>query len=104
MIVVATDLALDSRQLGRIARRAIFAMGRVGSDFAPGSGDYAIAFSTSRDAPLPESTLDALFQATIEATEEALLNSLTMAVDTTGYNGNTRYAVPLDALTALGST
>jgi D-aminopeptidase len=44
-----------------------------------------------------------LFQATIEATEEALLNSLTMAVDTTGHNGNTRYAVPLDVLASLSS-
>ncbi|HWD83904.1 MAG TPA: P1 family peptidase, partial [Kribbella sp.] len=50
MIVVATDLPLDSRQLGRLARRAIFAMARVGSDYAPGSGDYAIAFTTSRTA------------------------------------------------------
>ena len=103
MIVVATDLALDSRQLGRIARRAVFAMGRVGSDYAPGSGDYAIAFSTATTSTLPESALNTLFQATIEATEEALLNSLTMAVDTNGYNGNTRHAVPLEALSALVS-
>jgi D-aminopeptidase len=94
MIVVATDLAVDARQLGRIARRAVFAMGRVGSDFSPGSGDYAIAFSTSKAAAMREYELKSVFQATVEATEEALLNSLTMASTVTGYNGNTQYAVP----------
>jgi D-aminopeptidase len=103
MIVVATDLPLDARQLGRVARRAIFAMGRVGSDYAPGSGDYAIAFSTATDRPLPEIELGKVFQATVEATEEALLNSMTMAVDVTGFAGNTRYAVPEDVLLNLAS-
>jgi len=112
MIVVATDAALDARQLGRIGRRAVFAMGRVGSDFASGSGDYAIAFScgapgADSDAgstadprvapgarPVPERDIDALFRATADATEEALLNSLFAAVDTTGIEGHRRYAVP----------
>ncbi|WP_433007542.1 P1 family peptidase [Kribbella sp. CA-294648] len=95
MIVVATDLPLDARQLGRVARRAIFAMGRVGSDFSPGSGDYAIAFSTNRAAvPMRDKALKDVFNATTEATEEALLNSLTMATTVTGYHGNTQYAVP----------
>lgn len=95
MIVVATDLPLDARQLGRVARRAIFAMGRVGSDFSPGSGDYAIAFSTNRAVPpMRDKALKDVFNATTEATEEALLNSLTMATTVTGYNGNTQYAVP----------
>jgi D-aminopeptidase len=48
MIVVAVDRALDSRQLTRVAKRAVFAMGTVGADFAPGSGDYAIAFATGQ--------------------------------------------------------
>ncbi|WBQ07284.1 P1 family peptidase [Kribbella sp. CA-293567] len=94
MIVVATDLPVDARQLGRIARRAVFAMGRVGSDFSPGSGDYAIAFSTSRAAPIRDQGLKEAFHATTEATEEALLNSLTTASTVTGFNGNTQYAVP----------
>jgi D-aminopeptidase len=94
VIVVATDLPLDARQLGRIARRAVFAMGRVGSDFSPGSGDYAIAFSTSRAAAMREYGLKEVFQATMEAVEEALLNSLTMASTVTGFGGNTQYAVP----------
>jgi D-aminopeptidase len=118
MIVVATDLPLDARQLGRVARRAVFAMGRAGSDYAPGSGDYAIAFTTATavdptavqptphlkpadlPASLPESVLGDVFQATMEATEEALLNSLTMATSVTGFRGNTRYAVPLDLVAA----
>ena len=100
MIIVATDARLDARQLGRLARRAIFAMGRVGSDFAGGSGDYAIAFSTApTDAPpLPESNMDNLFRAVLEATEEALLNTLFMAHTTVGHRGHIRYAVPHDRL------
>ena len=99
MIVIATDLPLDARQLGRIARRAVFAMGRVGSDFSPGSGDYAIAFSTNRGTPIQDQALKQVFTATTEATEEALLNSLTMATTVTGYNGNMQHAVPHELIT-----
>lgn len=102
MIVVATDLAVDARQLARIARRAVFAMGRVGSDFSPGSGDYAIAFSTSRAMPVLDQALKEVFDATTEAVEEALLNSLTMASTVTGHNGNTKYAVPQELITNRG--
>ncbi|MGW6200385.1 P1 family peptidase [Kribbella sp. NPDC055110] len=95
MIVVATDLPLDSRQLGRLARRAIFAMGRVGSDYAPGSGDYAIAFTTARTPNFPDrNLLRTPFQAVTESVEEALLNSLTMAHTTTGHQNHTAHAVP----------
>ncbi|GAA1544709.1 P1 family peptidase [Kribbella lupini] len=100
MIVLATDLPLDARQLGRIARRAIFALGRIGSDYAPGSGDYAIAFATSYQPPMRDDDLRPVFQATLEAVEEALLNSLTAARTTTGFQGRTRYAVPHDLITA----
>lgn len=98
MIVVATDLPLDARQLGRVARRAVFAMSRVGSDYAPGSGDYAIAFTTSRPSTYQDSDLRAPFRAVTEATEEALLNSLTMATTTTGFQGRTAPAVAHDLL------
>ncbi|HZX06249.1 P1 family peptidase [Kribbella sp.] len=98
MIVIATDLPLDSRQLGRLARRAIFAMARVGSDYAPGSGDYAIAFTTSRTPSYADHDLRAPFQAVTESVEEALLNSLTMARTTTGFQGHTAYAVPHDRI------
>lgn len=97
MIVVATDLPLDARQLGRLARRAIFAMARVGSDYSPGSGDYAIAFSTARTGEgMQDRRLRNAFHAVTESTEEALLNSVTMARTVTGFGGNTQYAVPLE--------
>ena len=84
MIVVATDAPLDSRQLGRLAKRAVLGMARAGSSGSNGSSDYAIAFSTtSRSSPqrftagtpslsrLSEEELSPLFEAAIEATEEA---------------------------------
>ncbi len=95
VIVVATDGRFDARQLSRLARRAVFALGRVGSDFAGGSGDYAIAFSTAGPGPAaPESDLEPAFAAVLEATEEAVLNSLFMATTTTGFAGHTKIAVP----------
>lgn len=103
MIVVATDARVGGRQLARIARRGIFAMGRVGSDFAGGSGDYALAFATAEldSAPLSESDMDSLFTAVLEATEEAVLNSLFMARTTVGVGGRAKYAVPHDGLRRL---
>ncbi|MEU4781837.1 P1 family peptidase [Micromonospora sp. NPDC023633] len=103
VIVVATDGRLDARQLGRVARRAIFAMALVGSDFAGGSGDYALAFSTAetRTPTAPESDLEPVFAAVLEAVEEALLNSLFMARTTVGVKGRVRYAVPHDRMLDL---
>lgn len=100
MIVVATDAPLDARQLGRLARRAVFAMGRVGASFSNGSGDYAIAFGTAGAdrAPLPDAEINPLFTAVLDATEEALLNSLLTATTTIGVHGRTSHAVPHDAL------
>jgi D-aminopeptidase len=108
VIVVATDGRFDARQLSRLARRAVFAMGRVGSDFAGGSGDYAIAFTTSAPdgPPAPESDLEPAFAAVLESVEEALLNSLFMAETTSGFRGHVKYAVPhgrmLDRLAGHG--
>ncbi|MEV4293011.1 P1 family peptidase [Nonomuraea bangladeshensis] len=98
MIVVATDAPLDARRLGRLARRAVFAMGRVGASYAQGSGDYAIAFSTAPPGgpAVPDTALDPLFAAVMDAVEEALLNSLFMATTTTGFAGRTAHAVPYD--------
>ena len=96
MIVVATDASADARQLGRVARRAVFAMGRVGASYSHGSGDYAIAFGT-RVTPGPsprDAALDGLFAATMDLVEEALLNSLFMAETTQGHRGRIAYAVP----------
>jgi D-aminopeptidase len=96
VIVVAIDHGLDSRQLTRVARRALFAMGRTGANFAGSSGDYAIAFATVAARPVAESALEPVFGAVQDAVEEAILNSLFMATTTTGYQGHVSHAVPLD--------
>ncbi|MFI2104855.1 P1 family peptidase [Isoptericola sp. NPDC019693] len=95
MIVVATDAPLDARRLERVARRAVFAMGRVGSDFAHVSGDYGLAFTTAGhdEALVPDDALDPLFGATTDAVEEALLASVFTATTTVGHRG-TRYGLP----------
>ena len=101
MIVVATDAPLNARQLERLARRALAGMARTGSSFSNGSGDYVIAFSTRRvsDSSRPrleESQLSPLFQATIEATEEAIYNSILRATTITGRDEHTAEAIPID--------
>jgi D-aminopeptidase len=108
VIVLATDAPLDSRQLGRVARRCITAMGRVGSDFGGESGDYALALSTvargtsrGRAHLVPGNDLNIFFTAAIEATEEAILNSLFLAESMTGFRGHTRLAVSLDQVRDL---
>ena len=112
MLVVATDAPLDARDLKRLAARAIYAMARTGSTFSNGSGDFAITFSThpslrvtSAPGPQPRSILptdsvSALFEATMDASEEAIYNSLLKASDTTG-SGRTVRALPIDGLKAL---
>jgi D-aminopeptidase len=109
MIVVATDAPLDARDLERLAARAIFALGRTGSTYSNGSGDFAIAFSTHpslRVTPattpqarmvLPTDSVSGLFEAVLDATEEAVYNSLLRATTTTG-NGRTVQALPIDTL------
>jgi D-aminopeptidase len=112
MIVVATDAPLDARTLERLAARAIFALARTGSTYSNGSGDFAIAFSTHASlrvtgaaAPqtrtvLPTDGVSGLFEAVMDATEEAVYNSLLRAADTTG-NGRTIRALPIDELRAV---
>jgi D-aminopeptidase len=113
MLVVATDAPLDARDLGRLAARAVFGLGRTGSSYSNGSGDFAIAFSTSPDmrsrfgetAPrarqvLPTDALSPLFQAALEATEEAVYNSLLQATTVTSKPG-TADAIPIDRLREL---
>ena len=112
MVVVATDAPLDARDLKRLSARAIFALARTGSTYSNGSGDFAIAFSThpslrvtTASGPqsrtvLPTDAVSDLFEAALDATEEAVYNSLLRATDTTG-NGRTIRAIPLDPLKAL---
>jgi len=105
IIVIATDAPLDHRQLKRLALRSMVGLGKTGSSMTNGSGDYAIAFSTAnrinasqnlRDIKvLGNDAMSPLFQAVIEATEEAILNSLFKATTVTG-NGITIEALPLD--------
>jgi D-aminopeptidase len=100
LIVLATDAALDARQLARLARRGGFALARVGSAYTHGSGDYAIAFSTAaeRAAPVADADLSPLFAAALESVEEAVLNSLLMATTTVGFRGRRAEALPHEAL------
>jgi D-aminopeptidase len=113
MIIVATDAPLESRDLRRLAARAVFGMARTGSSYANGSGDFAIAFSTSREsrfhfgesqpkarAVLPTDGVSPLFQAALEATEEAIYNSLFQAV-TLSHRGHTVDAIPIDKVRSV---
>ncbi|MCL4812427.1 MAG: P1 family peptidase [Vicinamibacteraceae bacterium] len=108
MIVVATDAPLDGRSLERLAARAVFGLARTGSAYSNGSGDYAIAFSTARavrvahgqDVPasrtlLPADALSPLFEAALEATEEAVYNALLQAADMKGAGGREIRALPV---------
>ncbi len=109
MIVVATDAPLDARNLERLAVRAMLGLAQTGSASSNGSGDYVVAFSTARSARIPMSarersytpevlfndSVSPLFQAVKEATEEAVYNSLFMAVTTSGYRGRKVDALPV---------
>jgi D-aminopeptidase len=108
IMVVATDAPLDHLRLERLARRALTGLARTGSSMSNGSGDYVIAFSTSRPPPsqsdrptaAPELVandgMSPLFQATADATEEATYNSLLRAETVRGYRGVVR-ALPVDS-------
>ena len=106
MIVVATDAALTSRNLERLARRALAGLARTGSAMTNGSGDYVIAFSTvpvsqlATAGPVPNARVSPLFQAVIEATEEAIYNSLLRATTVRGHRGTVE-ALPLDSTVAI---
>jgi len=115
MIVVATDAPLSDRNLVRLARRALAGLARTGASMTDGSGDYVIAFSVAEGvrrtrerrrvvstlADLPNALVSPLFQAVIEATEEAILNSLCKATTVAGYKGTKIKALPLDRVSAL---
>ena len=97
MIVVGTDAPIENRNLKRLAARAMMGLGRTGSASTNGSGDFVIAFSTAREPEqlLGNNRMSPLFLAAIEATEEAIYNSLFRATTTTG-NGRTVEALPLE--------
>jgi D-aminopeptidase len=115
MIVLATDAPLSDRNLKRLARRGLAGLARTGASMSNGSGDYAIAFSTAEEVrrtkerrskiwaypEVPNDHMSPLFQAAIEATEEAIYNSLCMAETMTGYRGRTVDQLPLEKVTEL---
>ena len=113
MLVVATDAPLDARDLRRLAARAVFGLGRTGSAYSNGSGDFAVAFSTSRDmrtrfndtAPrtrrvLPPDATSPLFEAALEATEEAVYNALFQATRVASRFGSAE-PIPIDTVREL---
>lgn len=118
IMVVATDAPLDHLRLTRLANRALTGLARTGTSMSNGSGDYVIAFSTVRPPRPPQLPLDrpdrlvdtiavvrndvmsGLFQATIDATEEAIYNSLLRAETVRGYRGTVR-ALPVDSTIAI---
>jgi D-aminopeptidase len=113
MLVVATDAPLDARDLRRLAARAVFGLARTGSSYSNGSGDFAIAFSTSPEtrsrfnetairphATLPTEATSPLFEAALEATEEAVYNSLLQATSVTSASGSAE-AIPIEKVRNL---
>ena len=113
MIVVATDAPIDARDLKRVAARAIYALARTGSSYSNGSGDFAIAFSTAPELRtrfgsaalqtrtlLPADGVSPLFQAALEATEEAVYNSLLRATTVTSRWGSAE-ALPVERVRAI---
>ncbi len=113
IVVVATDAPLLPHQLKRIARRVALGIGRNGSIAGNGSGDIFIAFSTANPGAseidhgpvdlkmLPNDSMDALFAATVQATEEAIVNAMVAATDMTGIDGHHVRALPHDELRAV---
>jgi D-aminopeptidase len=107
MMIVATDVALESRQLWKLAKRSILGLARTGSFSNNGSGEFSIAFTTKKimaldfaesvgESLVGENFLNSLYKGTVEATEEAILNALFKAETMHGYQGHVRYALPLD--------
>ena len=113
MIVLATDAPLSSRNLERMAARAVLGLARTGSFLSNGSGDFVIAFSTRNSVPFESKELtrrveevqnDAmspLFLATVEAVEEAVYNSLLRATGVTGSEGHKGEALPIEKVREL---
>ena len=113
MMIVATDAPLDARNLKRLAKRAIMGLARTGGIASNGSGDYVVAFSTAYHIPyettqstasvtlLHNDYMSPLFLAVIEATEEAIVNSLFMAKTTTGTQEHTIQALPREKVLTL---
>lgn len=112
IVVVATDAPLLPHQLERVARRVPMGIARLGGTASNGSGDIFVAFSTANPGAaaergvtpltwLPNGDLTPFFEATVQATEEAIVNALVAAETMTGINGNAVHALPVDQLRAI---
>lgn len=115
IVIIATDAPLLPGQCRRLAQRATIGLGRAGGLGDNGSGDLFLAFSTANRGllattrpgealavrMLPHDAMDPLFEAVADATEEAIINALCAATTTTGVNGRTAHAIPLDRLRAI---
>ena len=113
IVVIATDAPVDSRQLGRLAKRAALGLARTGSTSHHGSGDFFLAFSTGNVIPhypkeatysmmhMADTHLNPLFSATVEATEEAIINALVAAKTVVGRDGRRVESIEIDKLTRI---
>jgi D-aminopeptidase len=113
--ILGTDAPLSSSQLTRLSKRAALGIGRCGSYAAHGSGEIILAFSTANKVPrvsegmthkvelLLDRAIGPLYEAVIEATEEAIVNALCMADDMTGQGGNFAPALPLERVAEIMS-
>ncbi|MCA9457909.1 MAG: P1 family peptidase [Nitrospira sp.] len=116
IIIIATDAPLDARQLSRLSRRATIGLARTGSISHHGSGDFVLAFSTGNVIPhypehrtffmahLADTHINPLFQAAVEATEEAILNALLQATTVTGRDGRRFEAISVERLRSILNT
>lgn len=104
IVLLVTDAPVDARQLGRLAHRGVFAMGRVGASYSHGSGDYGVAVSTAEPSPaLADHLLDPLLTAALETSEAALVSSLLSAETTQGHHGRVAHGLPIEALSPAGA-
>lgn len=117
IIVIATDASLSDRNLTRLAKRGLAGLARTGASMSNGSGDYVVAFSANEEVrrtaerrskvwacpEVPNDLVSPLFEAAIEATEEAIYNSLCMAETMTGYRGRTIHDLPLEKVLELAA-
>ena len=113
IVVIATDAPLDARQLTRVAKRAALGLARTGSTARHGSGDFMLAFSTANVIPhypkeavfnmahLSDAHINPILSATVEATEEAILNALTAATTVVGRDGHRVEAISLQRLDTI---
>lgn len=114
IVIVGTDAPLSPEQLNRVAKRAALGLARLGSYSGTSSGDIILAFSTVPDTvnapdqtapspiyPIPDTEVNSVFEATVQATEEAIVNAMVAAHTSTGADGFTMYGLPHDELRAI---